>query len=519
MKKYKLIFNYYFVLFFWVLSLNLTGQIQTIPNYTFKCGNAGATQSSSQSVTTLSIPSPPVICTSPASIKYIKIYIHYMLKSDGTGNFRPNDDGLISSPNHIDGVTGYNRAARIVGWLNSKMAQNFQMFLPNPNMTPVLPKRVQFFLPPSNANNPSNQDGIQFHSSDQWYNNTYLCGSCDFTNVDQTFGVNRGSAINIYYCGLPGYAEGEGNIIPSSSQSSLIIKVRDWDAQDVFYQKYPDWDGPGHLLCHELGHTLGLIHDFEIDGCDDTPPHDGCFNYLDLNDPNCNSYDKISNNTMSYLGGYNECLSPCQIGRIHDRLESYLSPYVDHCSVDCGVINSSLTLTTSPLNLYAAGSSIVSIAIVDGTRTVVNEAPNITLNSGFEVKLGTTFIARNYACDPIQGLMAAPSTNTSPQNSVAKVNHVNVQETADVGKSSLKVYPSPTKGELFIDYNSSGTSATSISVMNVIGEVLQTIKQPQQQPEGRHQIKLDVNNFQSGVYFILLETESGKTVEKFVVQK
>ncbi len=545
MKKYNLIFNYCFILCFLALSQNLIGQIHTIPNYTFKCGNAGQTQNASQPVTTLSIPSPPVNCTSPASIKYIKIYIHYLLKSDSTGNFRPHDDGLIGSPTHIANVTGYNRAARILGWLNSKMAQNYPMFLPNLgvltstnvnlgiNTTPVLSKRVQFIIPPSNPNNPTNQDGIQFHYSDQWYNGTLLCLNCDL-DVDQVYGVNRGSAINVYYIGLPGYAEGEGNIIPYSSQNALIIKVRDWDAQDVFYQKDPDWDGPGHLLCHELCHTLGLEHDFENDGCDDTPLHGGCFNYLDTNDPNCNSYDKISNNTMSYLGGYNESLSPCQIGRIQDRLESYLSPYVDHCAIDCSQISPSLFLDVSPLNLYAASSSIVSSAIIDGNRTVINEAPNITLNSttytavnvtpnvtsthNFEVKLGTTFIARPYTCDAIQGLIAAPSK--SPQNSVAYVNPVKAQEeTSDNTKSSLKVYPSPTKGELFINYNLSGTSTTRLSVINITGEVVQTVKQPEEQQQGHYKIGINVTNYQNGVYFIFLETASGKTVEKFVVQK
>jgi len=112
-----------------------------------------------------------------------------MLKSDGTGNFTETDDGYTGAY-HVDGVTGKTRAQQIITWANAKMADNYQMFLPAGNSTPVLPKRVQFIL-----------DSVYFHRSDTYYNlSCNYCETEEFKTTDPQYGVNRGYSINVY-CG------------------------------------------------------------------------------------------------------------------------------------------------------------------------------------------------------------------------------------------------------------------------------------------------------------------------------
>ena len=170
-----------------------------------------------------------------------------------------------------------------------------------------------------------------------------------------------------------------------------------------------------------------------------------------------------------------------------------------------------LTLPSSPLNFYAATSSIISTSIINNSFPVAYRAPSITLNGGFEVKLGTEFNTGYYSCDALMPRTsgelhheASTSSKLPDKNSVT---------------NSLKVFPSPTKGELLIEYDLSEISPTNIYIISITGEVLQTIKQPQQQSEGHHQIRTNVTNFQNGLYFIMLETVTYRTVEKFVVQK
>jgi hypothetical protein len=126
-------------------------------------------------------------CAIPFATKYIKVYAHYMLRSNGTGNFNENNDGYVGKTNHIPGVTGFTRAQEVVDWANTKMAENYQMYLPSGNNTPVLPKRVQYVL-----------SGVLFHRSDTWYEQSKIFSDPNF-NIDATYGVNRGSAINIYF--------------------------------------------------------------------------------------------------------------------------------------------------------------------------------------------------------------------------------------------------------------------------------------------------------------------------------
>ena len=95
---------------------------------------------------------PIAICTDNNSTKWIRVNIHFINHSDGTGNFNPNDDG-----NGNTGMNGYKRAETVINFANEKLANNQQMWRPSGNSTPVSPIRIRYLL-----------TGVYFHNSDQW---------------------------------------------------------------------------------------------------------------------------------------------------------------------------------------------------------------------------------------------------------------------------------------------------------------------------------------------------------------
>ncbi len=178
--------------------------------------------------------------------KTIRVNYHFMLKSDGTGNFNEVTDG--------DGrlFSGYDWAQKQVLQMNQQSDQNIQMKIPLGNTLPVLNKNYNYVL-----------DAVYFWRDD----NTFYYSQAE--NAYTIYGQNKGSVMNVIIAettgstGVGGAANSTAIAIPITGVLHKYIKMQnEWDA-------YLDqWNTLGYFLgwaqalttSHEFGHLLGLNH-------------------------------------------------------------------------------------------------------------------------------------------------------------------------------------------------------------------------------------------------------------------
>ncbi|MFN5417167.1 MAG: hypothetical protein ACK5B9_08935 [Flavobacteriia bacterium] len=313
----------------------------------------------------------PIVCLPPQSpekvqqpvnlpaksvndLKIVRLNVHFMLKTDGTGNFNEVTDG--------DGrnYSGYDYARKLIYYMNSQAAQNWPLQIPAGNSIPVQAKKYQYVL-----------DAVYFWRNDA----TYFFNTINYT----TQGKDKDSVFNVFLsknsnptASVGGYAS-----TPSTTSHNKYTENQKYWTDYVANANNGDPDGATwrHAIntSHEVGHLLSLSHTVQYDwadpcpvgcpglvalvniynsspsmpinytcddGCADTPTaweitqanncsmHPAC-GWNHEGNPNC------SNNLMDYTGLYS--LSPCQIGKIHSCLENGLRSYSSCAAVSDNV--------------------------------------------------------------------------------------------------------------------------------------------------------------------------------------
>ncbi len=217
-------------------------------------------------------------------MRYVRINIHVVRKSNKTGNFSDS--------------SGKAYIKKLVSEANYNLQNNQKMNLPIGNQTPVLPIGYQYVLTGENPND----DGIYFIDDHEVY-------LFDGSNIPQIatstlfdrYGKQKGKVINIFLM------ENKD----STDYNGRGIGYPDWVKMSSSYANFKrdfgTWFMVG-LFNHEVGHSLGLWHTWDGgSGCPDTPTHPNCWNH----EPE--GICKVASNNMMDYNANDNALTPCQI--------------------------------------------------------------------------------------------------------------------------------------------------------------------------------------------------------------
>jgi Pregnancy-associated plasma protein-A len=277
----------------------------------------------------------------------IRINIHFVLRSDGTGNFTETGDNLGNS------LSGYKFAKDFMSRAATTVSYNTRMNIPPNNTIPVLDPKYHYIL-----------DAVYFHRNDNFFTfnaNGDLMHDALGADKEEVFNVFLTEDISLSTSG--GYASTISHV--TAYKYIEIANFYGWTYLNYVYQNpigtIYDYvmHGTSGTIAHEVGHLLGLRHTVQYgrrikcptpsregyidyscdDDCADTPTawsiYEDPNNYDPTNPIDPRTYPECgwatggrmwcSNNMMDYNGS--NALTPCQLEIIHAGLDGGLKSF------------------------------------------------------------------------------------------------------------------------------------------------------------------------------------------------
>jgi len=441
------------------------------------------------------------VCPFDVSIpnKHIKVFLHYVMRSNGSGNFNKDDDGFGNTNNNAYAFTKL-----LIKEVNKKLSQL------HPNW-----RTPQGNVIATDANWRVVVSGINFIQDDALYEfDHFASGSAgpylplrkDPNNNMNIFILNQANRN-----GTPSFTSGQAY----RSSKMTIHTDRSYNNYVAFNRNFEDFiirEAAGNFI-HELGHVLDLNHDWNPQFCD-----------MELYSSSCNS--GCSNNYMSL--NYAEAawagsLSSCQIEHMIDDIERTHRTTVIERSDNCTpqYSNSHLEVNTSSSStdfwLYTGNFDYNSYFIesyqtsCEGCTNVINGTYLSSWynkrSSDLEHKISLhDRTSRNFASDSwyrIKFVVRDPCGNWIESNNWINSSQSNqiVSETdlplkSINQKTDVVIYPNPTSDEVKVQTISALHSVTLLSMSGrLLGEYTSDT--------------FDVSSLPPGIYFLKIVTVNG----------
>jgi PKD repeat protein len=102
------------------------------------------------------------------------------------------------------------------------------------------------------------------------------------------------------------------------------------------------------------------------------------------------------------------------------------------------------------------------------------------------------------------------------------IDDININNTVGVeeveGLTSLDLFPNPMNERATVAINLSKESKVSVSLLNTLGQTVQTISNNRSLTQGEHTMVIEKANLTPGVYFVTVELDGNRKVEKLIIQ-
>lgn len=195
----------------------------------------------------------------------------------------------------------------------------------------------------------------------------------------------------------------------------------------------------------------------------------------------------------------------------------------DHCVVNVEIQKGDRDCTCDEENIifenenippatYKAAFQIEAAGQVNGNDpnlpTIFRAGESISLLAGFEVVLGSSFVADIETCFIDETLV----------EHTEEVSNRSSQDVFNTEKIALKVVPNPFKNEALIQYEIGEGQAVEISLYSISGTFLKLVQAQTWQDKGQYNITLAGEELQAGIYLLQWQSAKHRVVEKVIVR-
>jgi len=206
-------------------------------------------------------------------------------------------------------------------------------------------------------------------------------------------------------------------------------------------------------------------------------------------------------------------------------------PYMfDHTDLPQTTVGSSTTIHSQVFiqNLSIAPLTVESFTISGehaGEYEIVSGDAPFELGQGKAREVGLKFSPKGV------GLRVAEVTATCRDvGSVhTELRGIGISETSDVPETgerpvlaaestSLQMQPNPAQSDALIQYRLDDATRVRLRIYNSVGEAVETLVEGEE-GAGQHLVHIDVGGLASGIYIVVLETESGRQTRTVVVER